>query len=553
MERGDAELVRSVLDGEVRAFEDLVRRYQGAVYGLAYSICGEWAAAQDLTQDTFLRAYLELARLEEPARFASWLRRIAFHAALNHLRARNARREDLDALDDVQDLLAAPEREDPIAQRQTALALREAIVGLPSRYRIPLVLHHVRGLPQERVAHFLGVPEGTIKSLLSRARSLLRGALEPLVKEGGVVSDEILAGQELPDDFAQTLVALIDACRAGNLEALERLLEEHPTLINARHGSFERSALHAAAIHGRRPVVELLLRRGANAAQRDAGDNAYALHFAAEEGHLEIVKLLVEAGADVQGSGDGHALDVIGWATCFRRTQRAVAEYLLARGAQHNVFSATALGDVSALRRVVEQDPSQLSRRLTEHDARRTPLHVAVLKGQVAAAEALVSLGADLEARDAHGHTPLELALLWRRGAVAERLKALGARASGVVQRFVKLTPVLCVKDIPASQDYYARVLGFSVDWVWGDPPSFGSCSRDGVSVFFDSVTGPPGSWLCIAVENVDLLHEEYRERGARIREAPKNTPWGLREMRVEDLDGHVIRFSSELPFEEAG
>ena len=103
-ERSDEELVRAARAGEMPAFEELVRRYQGAVYGLAYSICGEWASAQDLTQDSFLRAYLELAQLQEPARFAGWLRRIAFRTALNHLRARNARREELDALDDVQAL-----------------------------------------------------------------------------------------------------------------------------------------------------------------------------------------------------------------------------------------------------------------------------------------------------------------------------------------------------------------------------------------------------------------------------------------------------------------
>jgi RNA polymerase sigma-70 factor (ECF subfamily) len=555
VERGDADLVQAVLGGDVRAFETLVGRYQRAVYGLAYSVCSDWAAAHDLTQDAFLRAYLELPQLEDPARFAGWLRRIAFRTALNHLRARNARREDLDALDDVQPLLAAPELEDPRVVRETGSAVRAAIESLPSRYRIPLVMHHVRGLAQERVAHFLGVPEGTVKSLLSRARKLLREALEPQIEEGLQMTDEALAGQSLPDDFAETLGALIRACSEGDLAALERLLEEHPTLINARQARhFERSPLHAAAIHGRRPVVELLLRRGASATQRDQGDNAYALHFAAEQGHLEIVKLLVEAGADVQGTGDGHDLEVIGWATCFQHTRRAVAEYLLAHGARHNIFSATALGDVAAIREIVRADRAQLERRLTEHDARRTPLHMAVLKGQCAALETLAELGADLEAKDARGRTPLELALLWRREAVAECLAKLGARPARdgrVVPAFTQVVPILRVKDVCASLDYY-KLLGFENGSTWGEPPVWGGCTRDGVGVFFSIHQGHAGNWLALYAENVDALHEQYRARGVRILSAPQSTPWGLREMRVEDPDGNVLRISSEPGYEVA-
>jgi RNA polymerase sigma factor (sigma-70 family) len=555
VERDDADLVQAVLGGDVGAFEALVGRYQRAVYGLAYSVCSDWSAAHDLTQDTFLQAYLELPRLEDPARFAGWLRRIAFRTSLNHLRARKARREDLEALDDVQPLLAAPEPEDPRVVQETGSALRAAIEALPSRYRIPLVMHHVRGLAQERVAHFLGVPEGTVKSLLSRARKLLREALEPQIEEGLQMTDDALAGQALPDDFAETLGALIRACSDGDLPALERLLEEHPTLINARHRRFERSPLHFAAIHGRRPVVQLLLQRGASATQRDHGDNAYALHFAAEQGQLEIVKLLVEAGADVHGTGDGHGLDVIGWATCFQHTRREVAEYLLSRGARQTIFSASALGDVAAIREIVRADAAQLERRLTEHDARRSPLHLAVLKGQRAAVEVLAELGADLEAKDARGRTPLELALLWRRREVAECLKKLGARApqGGLVTPAVThVVPILRVKDVAASLDYYRQRLGFENGSTWGEPPVWGGCNRDGIGVYFSVHQGHPGSWLALSVENVDALHEEYRARGARILSAPQDTPWGLREMRVEDPDGNVLRISSEPAYDSA-
>lgn len=108
--------------------------------------------------------------------------------------------------------------------------------------------------------------------------------------------------------------------------------------------------------------------------------------------------------------------------------------------------------------------------------------------------------------------------------------------------------PILRVNDLEASLDYYIRVLGFTLDWRDdADGPSFASVSRDQCHVFLAAgPQGHPGSWLWIGVSDADALHEELLARGARIRHAPTNYPWGSRELHVEDPDGNVLRLGSE-------
>jgi len=113
---------------------------------------------------------------------------------------------------------------------------------------------------------------------------------------------------------------------------------------------------------------------------------------------------------------------------------------------------------------------------------------------------------------------------------------------------FGGVTPVLCVRDLAVSIDYYTRVLGFKVNW--GFPESgeqfFASVSR-GKCCLFLSVgdQGHPGAWVWIDGKDVDVLYEEFKASGARIRNPPTNYSWAL-EMQVEDPDGNVLRFGSD-------
>ncbi len=112
------------------------------------------------------------------------------------------------------------------------------------------------------------------------------------------------------------------------------------------------------------------------------------------------------------------------------------------------------------------------------------------------------------------------------------------------VAKLAGVTPILKVKDLAASLAYYTGSLGFAVNWQTGN---FGSVSRDRCSLMMtEDAQGHAGTWLWIAVSDVEALFAEWTGSGAMIRQGPTNFPWGSLEMQVTDPDGHVLRFASD-------
>jgi uncharacterized glyoxalase superfamily protein PhnB len=115
------------------------------------------------------------------------------------------------------------------------------------------------------------------------------------------------------------------------------------------------------------------------------------------------------------------------------------------------------------------------------------------------------------------------------------------------MNHFACANPILNVKNCAASIAYYVDALGFSKKWDWGNPPGFACMSRDNMDIFLcQGAQGQSGTWISIFVEDVDALYQEYLGRKAIIRLPPTNLPWGSKEINVEDLDGHRIRFGSD-------
>lgn len=106
--------------------------------------------------------------------------------------------------------------------------------------------------------------------------------------------------------------------------------------------------------------------------------------------------------------------------------------------------------------------------------------------------------------------------------------------------------PILRVSQLATSLAYYTSVLGFKVDWEYGG--GFASVSRDRCRLFLcEGGQGHAGTWMWVPADDADLLFAEWKASGARIRQPPTNFPWGSRELQIEDPDGHVLRFGSDI------
>ena len=128
---------------------------------------------------------------------------------------------------------------------------------------------------------------------------------------------------------------------------------------------------------------------------------------------------------------------------------------------------------------------------------------------------------------------------------------------------FTWVSPILCVNDLSKSLGHYRDVLGFDVAWSWSqerafeqpEHPTFACVCRGEVSLFLcEQGQGHPGAWVVFNVASaaeVDRVHEEFRQSGARILEEPQDRSWGLREMHVEDLDGNTLRIGAVIDIED--
>ena len=205
----DAELVNRVRKlGDADAYGELVIRYQGQVYGLAYSIIGDRAEARDMAQEGFIRAYVKLHTLHKPERFSAWLQRIVYSTCISRLRTfRPELYRTMGVPNNADGLEAIPDSEtatpfEQILNNELSEVVLAAINDLPRKYRIPLTLFHLKGLSYKKVADFLEIPIGTVKTLINRAREKLRPALASYAQEVLPMVRKVLDENRLTDEFA---------------------------------------------------------------------------------------------------------------------------------------------------------------------------------------------------------------------------------------------------------------------------------------------------------------------------------------------------------------
>jgi RNA polymerase sigma factor RpoE len=186
----ERELLRRAKAGELTAYDDLVRRYQERVYATIYHMTSNHEDANDLAQDTFIKAFQALQSFKGDSSFFTWLYRIAVNKTINHLKQRKRRNHislndlDLNAEHDP-DLVAlisdkTPRRDVNLAELQEKL--NAAMQKLSEVHRMVVTLHDVQGLSHEEISQIMGCNVGTVRSRLFYARQQLQAYLSDYLK-----------------------------------------------------------------------------------------------------------------------------------------------------------------------------------------------------------------------------------------------------------------------------------------------------------------------------------------------------------------------------------
>ena len=187
MRNDDIRLIQCVLSGDDTAFAELVKKYQKSVHALAWRKVGDFHIAEEITQDTFLKAYEKLTTLKEPQNFASWIYVIAARRCVAWLRKKRLRMQSLEATSSLQLEKATYSGYVVEENARTAIeAQREVVKKLLAKLqeseRTVMTLYYFGEMTCEEISKFLGVSVGAIKSRLSRARRRLKKE-EPMIRE----------------------------------------------------------------------------------------------------------------------------------------------------------------------------------------------------------------------------------------------------------------------------------------------------------------------------------------------------------------------------------
>lgn len=175
----DGELVISAVAGREESFEELVRRYQRPISAYVYRMVGDYDSALDLTQEVFIKVYGSLSRYRPEFKFSTWIYKIAHNAAVDHLRRHSTREQSL--LNDfdgeqrempIESRRPSPEQESERRERRAEI---ESVVSqLPAAYKELIMLRHSLDMSYDEIAEVTGLPLGTVKNRLFRARDVMR-------------------------------------------------------------------------------------------------------------------------------------------------------------------------------------------------------------------------------------------------------------------------------------------------------------------------------------------------------------------------------------------
>lgn len=383
-------LVIAAQGGSLEAFEKIVELFQDMAYASAYSILHDVQMAEDVAQEAFIEAYLELSKLREPAAFPGWFRRIVFKQSDRLTRGKHVPTIPLEHVYEVS--MADFSLAFFIEERERDELVHNAIEELSDNERIVTLLFYGTDYPLKDIAAFLEVPVTTIKKRLHDARKHLRESLLETVR------DYLYEQRQASLDHFSEKIQLLIAVRIDDISSVKTLLNQNPMLVNVKVERNESrqpyswigyglNPLYEAARNGNITMVKLLLDYGAVLYTRTYNALIGAIQF----NHTKIVKLLLDHDTEKnsklkQSSCKGTLVKIRPSPLCIAamKGHPDILKLLLERGANVDACGRTG----------------------------RTALHWSSLKGHCNSVKLLLDYGADRYVQDELGRTPLDWALI---------------------------------------------------------------------------------------------------------------------------------------------
>ncbi|KKM10951.1 hypothetical protein SY88_10850 [Clostridiales bacterium PH28_bin88] len=182
----DEALVRLCLDGDRAAFAELVRRYQRQIYSLAYRLTNDAEEAMDLSQEVFLKLYQVMEKYDETRPFFPWMYKVASNVCYSALRKKPQESVPLDKIIEFTPLVPKldTQPEDYCEVKEVQEMVQRAIMELPDKYRLPLVMRYLEDMTYQQIAEMMDLPVSTIETRLYRGKSLLQKRLSIVLERG---------------------------------------------------------------------------------------------------------------------------------------------------------------------------------------------------------------------------------------------------------------------------------------------------------------------------------------------------------------------------------
>jgi len=181
--QNDRETIERILAGDLNSFKSLINQHKTLVIGMIRRITKDQNDVEDLCQEVFVKAFKNLDRFKFESKLSTWIGQIAFTTALNHVKKVSGKKHltvDLDAFENTHQTSDNPES--LLIQKNTSAYIQGEVAKLPLPYRTILTLYHLQELSYIEIGEIMGLPDGTVKSYLFRARKLLKDKLAKHLK-----------------------------------------------------------------------------------------------------------------------------------------------------------------------------------------------------------------------------------------------------------------------------------------------------------------------------------------------------------------------------------